>query len=127
MRDCWWCHNTYIFIYLICEKGVQANSVQCTVCIKWIHKRCSGIHGNLSLVAEGIRCNRSDGTGQEADLAGDLVVDGEIYSCEKSFTHLGDTLDGKVGADLAAIARIRNGWMKFREILPFLTSRAPMR
>ena len=37
----------------------------------------------------------------------------------------GDTLDGDGGAELAAIARIRNGWMKFRELLPFLTSRAP--
>ena len=27
--------------------------------------------------------------------------------------------------DLAATARIRNGWMKFRELLQFLTSRAP--
>ena len=38
---------------------------------------------------------------------------------------LGDTLDGDGGADLAATARIGNGWMKFREFLPFLTSRAP--
>ena len=27
--------------------------------------------------------------------------------------------------DLAVTARIRNGWMKFRELLPFLTSRGP--
>ena len=39
--------------------------------------------------------------------------------------YLGDTLDGDGGADLAVTARIRNGWMKFRELLPFLTSRAP--
>ena len=38
---------------------------------------------------------------------------------------MGDTLDGDSGADLAATARIRNGWMKFREILPFLTSSPP--
>ena len=37
--------------------------------------------------------------------------------------YLGDTLDGEGGADLAATARIRNGWMKFRELFPFLTSR----
>ena len=43
----------------------------------------------------------------------------------QSFCYLGDTLDGDGGADLAVIARIRNGWMKFRELLPFLTSRAP--
>ena len=34
------------------------------------------------------------------------------------------TLDGNSGADLAATARIRNGWMKFRVLLPFLISRA---
>ena len=36
------------------------------------------------------------------------------------------SLDRDGGADLAATARIRNGWMKFRELLPFLTSRAPV-
>ena len=30
---------------------------------------------------------------------------------------MGDTLDGYGGADLAATARIRNGWIKFRELL----------
>ena len=54
-----------------------------------------------------------------------LMVDGETYECVKKFCYLGDTLDGDGGADLAATARIRNGWMKFRELLPFLTSRAP--
>ena len=41
----------------VCGKGVHANSVQCTVCIKWIQKRCSGVRGELSLVAHGFRCN----------------------------------------------------------------------
>ena len=60
----------------VCEK-VQANSVQCTVCKKWIHKRCSGVRGDLSPVANGFRCRRCDGTIQEVDLAEDLMVDGE--------------------------------------------------
>ena len=30
----------------------------------------------------------------------------------KELCYLGDTLDGYGGADLAATARIRNGWMK---------------
>ena len=47
----------------------------------------------------------------------------ETYGCVKSFCYLGDTLDGNGGVDLAA--RIRRGRMKFRELLPFLTSRAP--
>ena len=68
---------------------------------------------------------RCDGTIQEVDLAEDLMVDGETYDCIKSFCYLGDTLDGYYGVNLAATSRIRNRWMKFRELLPFLTSRAP--
>ena len=70
-------------------------------------------------------CRRCDGTIQEVDLAEDLMVDGETYECVNSFCYLGDTLDGDGVADFADTARIRNGWMKFRESLPFLTSRAP--
>ena len=43
----------------VCGKGLQGNSVQCTVCKKWIHKRCSG---DLSVVADGFGCKRCDGT-----------------------------------------------------------------
>ena len=88
----------------VCGKGVQTNSVQCTVCKNWIHKRCSGVHGELSRVADGFRCRRCDGTVQEVDQAEDLMVDGETYECVKSFCYLGDTLDGDGGAVLAATA-----------------------
>ena len=81
--------------------------------------------GDLSWVADGFRCRRCDGTIQEADLDEHLMVDGETYACVKSFCYLGDTLDGDGGANLAATARIKNGSMKFRELLPFLTSSAP--
>ena len=77
---------------------------------------------DLSRVADGFKCRRCDGIIQEVDLAEDLMVDGETYEYVKSFCYLGDTLDG---ADIAATARIGNGWMKFRELLTFLTFRAP--
>ena len=67
-------------------------------------------------------CMRCDGTILEADLAEDLMVDGETYGCLKSFCNLGDNLGG---AEPGATTRIRNGWMKFREFLSFQTSRAP--
>ena len=55
----------------VCGKGVQANSVQCTVCIKWIHKRFSGgVYVDLSLVADGLRCKRCYGTIQDLILLG---------------------------------------------------------
>ena len=91
-----------------CGKGVQANSIQCIICIKSIHKRCTGIRRELSLVADGFRCKRCDGTNHEAALAGDLMVDGETYGCVKSFCYMGNTHDGDGGAVLAVTARIRN-------------------
>ena len=74
MRGFWWCHNRDIFIYLIYGKGLQADSVQCTVCIKWTHKRCSGWGG---------------ASGGWRD-----------YGCVKSFSYLGVTLDGDGGCPL---------------------------
>ena len=43
----------------------------------------------------------------------------------ESCCYLGDTLYGDGEANLGATARIRKVWMKFRELLSFLTSRAP--
>ena len=72
----------------VCGKGVQENYVQCTVCIKSIYKRFSGLRGDLSLVADGFRRKQCDGTIQEADLAGDLLVDVETYGCINNFCYL---------------------------------------
>ena len=47
----------------------------------------------------------------------DIVADGEVCEYVQSFCYLGDTLDRNDVSDLAATARIRNGWMKFRELL----------
>ena len=100
---------------------MKATTGQCTVCKQMIHKRRSGVHGDLSRVDNGFMCRRCDGTSQEADLVGGWR---DIWMC-KEFCYLGDTLDGNGRADLAATARIRNGRMKFRGRFPFLTSRAP--
>ena len=83
------------------------------------------MRGDLSLVTDGFRGKRCDGTIQATDLSVDPVMDGETYECVKSFCYLADILDGYGGADLAATARIRHGWLKFRELLSFLTYRAP--
>ena len=34
----------------ICKKGVAANSIQCTACKAWTHKRCSGVTGKSAPV-----------------------------------------------------------------------------
>ena len=32
----------------VCGKGMGRNSVQCTKCQHWVHKRCFGVHGSLT-------------------------------------------------------------------------------
>ena len=49
-------------------------------CKPWIHKRDSGVRGDLSLVVNGLRCKQCDGAIPEADLANDLVAKEVVYS-----------------------------------------------
>ena len=52
------------------------------------------------------------------------MVDWDTYDCVE-FLFIWETLDGDGGADLSATARIRNRWIMFQELFPFLISRAP--
>ena len=38
------------------SKGVGSNSLQCTSCQKWVHKKCSGIKGSMLKVAKSFLC-----------------------------------------------------------------------
>jgi len=29
----------------VCSRGIGNNSIQCTSCQKWVHKKCSGVDG----------------------------------------------------------------------------------
>ena len=72
----------------------------------------------MSLAVNGFRCKHCMTQPNKQNLTEDIVVDRKTYGCVKSFCYLGDTLDGDGGADIAATARIRSGWIEFREILP---------
>ena len=58
---------------------VMAYSDDIASCKNWVHKRCNGVRGDLSRVADGFMYRRRDGTIQEADLAEYVMVDGETY------------------------------------------------
>jgi len=40
----------------VCSKGVGSNSLQCSSCQKWVHKKCNGIKGSMSKVAKSFIC-----------------------------------------------------------------------
>ena len=59
------------------------------------------------------------------DLKDGLVAAGETYEKVDSFCYLGDMLSAEGGVDAAVTTRVRSAWKKFRELVPFLTSKAP--
>ena len=112
----------------ICGRGVGANSIRCTTCNRWVHRRCSGIAGSLQAASIAFKCRKCTGLIARTSVAGDgtqLEVDGEAYEVVNKFCYLGDMLDSGGGAELAITTRIQCGWNKFRELSPFLSSRAP--
>ena len=40
----------------VCSKGVASNSIKCSSCQNWVHKKCSGIKGSRSKVAKSFIC-----------------------------------------------------------------------
>ena len=34
----------------VCRSGVGVNSIQCSQCMYWVHKKCSGVRGRLAEV-----------------------------------------------------------------------------
>ena len=108
----------------VCRKGVASNSILCVECLRWVHKRCSGIKGKLKSNVD-FRCRRC----LEESLVG-TVLRREVeiepnmkLECVPKFCYLGDTLGAGGGADEAARARVRCAWAKFKELSPILTAR----
>jgi len=40
----------------VCGRGVGSNSIQCTSCHKWVHKKCSGVKGSMYKVMKSFIC-----------------------------------------------------------------------
>ena len=76
----------------VCSKGVGSNSLQCTSCQKWVHKKCSGIKGSMSKVMKSFICR---GCLNPVTSAGRTVVDigasAQLELVDK-FCYLGDML-----------------------------------
>ena len=108
----------------ICGKGVGSNSIKCTSCEAWIHKRCSGISGKLQNVGN-YRCKKCVGDipVQPVELKEISLGNGLQLECVGKFCYLGDMIGAGGGAGEASRARVRSAWAKFRELAPILTSR----
>ena len=90
----------------------MSNSIQCTECCEWVHRRCSDIKVPLIKV-QGSRC-RMCLTGREnKDRIKDLVLEnGEVIEGVAQFCYLGDVLNGEGGSSMASINRVREKWLE---------------
>lgn len=104
----------------VCGKRVKANSVLCIGCQKWVHKRCSGVRGALKKVEGMFKCRRC--VSGVIDMEAQLGLNDGIERVE-SFVYLGDKLNAGGGCLSAVMARVRVGWMKFRELSGVLCGR----
>ena len=107
------------------RKGVRKNSIFCSGCSFWVHKKCSNIPGRI--VEDPVfRCRRCLGNVQAIDGRPCVEVqlaDGKLDLVD-NFVYLGDFICLGGGCELATIKRYHSAWGKFRELLPLLICKA---
>ena len=108
----------------VCLSGTGNNSILCSGCSLWVHKRCSGTTGKL-VPDPNFKCKRCLGVARPVDgrPINEVLVGDDKLEVVASFCYLGDTLSAGGSCDLATIKRCRVAWGKFNELLPILTSR----
>ena len=109
----------------VCLKGVGVNSIYCSNCKHWIHKRCSKVSGPIKSNVN-FKCQRCQGLAPAIDK-GDMlnvVVDNESIEVVGSFCYLGDMITSGGGCSEATVVCCRAAWKKFKELLPLLTSKS---
>ena len=108
----------------VCRSGVGANSINCSQCKLWVHKKCSGIKGRLNVTPNYV-CPRC--LDQACPIDGSPItqveVDDTLLDMEASFSYLGDMLSAGGGCALAIATRCSTAWGKFRKLFPILTSK----
>ena len=108
----------------VCGSGVRDNSILCTQCNKWVHKRCSGL---ASIYVPDYICPTCMNPPQTISSES-IQIQGGIIEEVESFCYLGDVLDRTCSADAAASARISAAWAKWREINSLLCNKGiPLR
>ena len=105
----------------ICGKRVMSNAVLCTVCKKWIHAKCAQTKKVSCSFAQQFICRRREDIGDGKEKPVEVLRD-EVETV-KGFCYLGDRLNASGGCKTAVTARVRVGWMKFRECGELLLGR----
>ena len=95
-----------------CGKGVETNTILCTECNRWCHKKCSGLRDLSGLVD--FRCpacvQRANKEYVEEEPC--VTEEGPILEETEYLCYLESLLDCEGGVDRAVRARIAAAWTK---------------
>lgn len=116
--------DTGDFPCAVCRSGVGSNSIECSQCRHWVHKKCSGIRGRISANPQYL-CPRCLDQARPIDgrPVTEVDLDGTMLDVEPNFCYLGDMLCSGGGCKLTITTRCCTAWGKFKELLPILLSR----
>ena len=86
----------------VCRKGVIDNSILCVECLRWVHKRCSGISGKLKSNVD-FHCRCLERNHVQSVLLKEVVIEPNVkLECVPKFCYLGNTLGAGGGEEEAA-------------------------
>ena len=112
------------FPFAVCSSGVGVNSIECSKCKHWVHKKCSGVRGRLVEDTDYVCPRCCDQARSIGNRNGTWVdVDETLLDNEPNYCYLGDMLCAGEGCKHAIITRCGIACGKFKRILPFLTSK----
>ena len=106
----------------VCHTGVGSNSIFCSGCKHWVHKKCSGFK-RLKKEPD-YRRTWCQGTPRALDgrPQKEVQVGPDKLEVVASFCYLGDMLSAASGCELSTTTRVKTAWKKFKDLLPVLSS-----
>jgi len=91
----------------VCGRGVGSNSIQCTNCQKWVHKKCSGMKGSMIKVSKSFVCRGCTDQLASMDRTSMDIGDGASLELVDIFCYLGNMLSVDGDADAVVVLEAR--------------------
>ena len=96
----------------VCRQRVGVNSIRCTACMCWVHKRCSKIRGSLNSARNFVCVSCAKPTDPVTTSEEDF---GELGRVDK-FVYLGHCVNASGGYEDAVSHRVQSAWYAFRRL-----------
>ena len=102
----------------VCGERVGCSSIQCTKCQGWVHRRCSDVPRQVSLLScrDVFVCKTCLSHNCSVEEKLEFKRGEDVLEEVEKFSYLGDMISCYGRASEAVSARISSAWKKFREL-----------